>query len=158
MAEKQDMPMNAFKAANDAPYVYAEASDGSQVKISKADLMRLISTQFPQIERLNYGLGGINHVNGNTEEIPANKWVYANGFADGDVVTMSLEAGAGVTVNFYRDDGYTMGHRFTTGSGGKIVKTTTNVSGKPMLIFAQDGPIKKLMVEKGYFASEWKQG
>lgn len=39
MAEKQDMPMNGFKIASDAPYVYAEASDGSQVKISKANLL-----------------------------------------------------------------------------------------------------------------------
>ena len=43
MAEKQDMPMNGFKIASDAPYVYAEAADGSQVKISKEDLASLIN-------------------------------------------------------------------------------------------------------------------
>lgn len=153
-----DIKINEAKQVHDVDYITGVLANGDLVNLPKADLMQLISAKFPQLERLNYGLGGINHVSGNTTEIPANKWVYANGFADGDVVTMSLEAGAGVTVNFYRDDGYTMGHRFTTGSGGKIVKTTTNVSGKPMLIFTQDGPIKKLMVEKGYFASEWKQG
>ena len=37
MAE-QDIAMNAFTSATDAAYIYAEAANGSQVKIKKSDL------------------------------------------------------------------------------------------------------------------------
>ena len=39
MAEKQDIAMNAFTSATDAEYIYAEATNGSQVKIKKSDLL-----------------------------------------------------------------------------------------------------------------------
>ena len=42
MAEKQDILMNAFTPATDAEYIYAEAADGSQIKIKKSDLISLI--------------------------------------------------------------------------------------------------------------------
>lgn len=38
MAE-QDIKMNSFAQATDAAYVYAEAANGSQVKIKKSDLL-----------------------------------------------------------------------------------------------------------------------
>ena len=38
MAEKQDIAMNAFQIVTDAEYIYAEATNGSQVKIRKSDL------------------------------------------------------------------------------------------------------------------------
>lgn len=42
MVEKKDVPMNTFTPATDAEYIYAEAIDGSQVKIKKSDLIGLI--------------------------------------------------------------------------------------------------------------------
>ena len=39
MAEKQDIAMNAFKVLTDVTYVYGEASDKSQGKIKKSDLL-----------------------------------------------------------------------------------------------------------------------
>ena len=39
MAEKQDIAMNAFKVLTDVAYVYGEASDSSQGKIGKSDLI-----------------------------------------------------------------------------------------------------------------------
>ena len=38
MADKQDIKMNSFAQATDAAYIYAEAVNGSQVKIKKSDL------------------------------------------------------------------------------------------------------------------------
>ena len=38
MADKQDIKMNSFAQATDAAYIYAEAANGSQVKIKKSDL------------------------------------------------------------------------------------------------------------------------
>ncbi|WP_257932688.1 hypothetical protein [Bacteroides muris (ex Fokt et al. 2023)] len=42
MAEKQDIPMNQFQVVTDAAYIYAEAVNGSQVKIKKSDLVVLL--------------------------------------------------------------------------------------------------------------------
>lgn len=39
MAEKQDIAMNAFKVLTDVAYVYGEATDSSQGKIKKSDLL-----------------------------------------------------------------------------------------------------------------------
>ena len=39
MAEKQDIAMNQFQVVTDAEYIYAEATNGSQVKIKKSDLL-----------------------------------------------------------------------------------------------------------------------
>lgn len=39
MAEKQDIAMNAFKVLTDAVYLYGEATDSSQGKIKKSDLL-----------------------------------------------------------------------------------------------------------------------
>lgn len=42
MAEKHDIPMNAFQMVSDAPYVYVELADGSQGKIKEGDLFSLL--------------------------------------------------------------------------------------------------------------------
>ena len=42
MADNQDKPMNQFTVANNGSYLYAEAADGSQVKIAKADLLNAL--------------------------------------------------------------------------------------------------------------------
>ena len=42
MAEKQDIAMNAFTSATDAEYIYAEATNGSQVKIKKSDFIDIV--------------------------------------------------------------------------------------------------------------------
>lgn len=47
MAEKQDIPMNAFTPAADSAYIYGEAADGSQVKISKKSLATLLVEHLP---------------------------------------------------------------------------------------------------------------
>ena len=44
MASSADIKMNEFATATDGAYIYAEAADGSQVKISKASLASLIKT------------------------------------------------------------------------------------------------------------------
>lgn len=41
MAEKQDIKMNQFQVVTDAAYIYAEAANGSQVKIKKNPLVEL---------------------------------------------------------------------------------------------------------------------
>lgn len=41
MVEKKDMAMNTFPVVTDAAYIYAEAADGSQVKIKKSNLLGL---------------------------------------------------------------------------------------------------------------------
>ncbi len=39
MAEKKDVAMNTFPQVTNAEYVYAEAADGSQVKIKVSDIL-----------------------------------------------------------------------------------------------------------------------
>ncbi|QUT36645.1 hypothetical protein INE90_03441 [Bacteroides uniformis] len=46
MAE-DDIKMNSFTQATDAAYIYAEASNGSQVKIKKSDLAKIIGKLLP---------------------------------------------------------------------------------------------------------------
>lgn len=51
MAEKQDIAMNQFQVVTDAAYIYAEAANGSQVKIKKSDLADVLFNQkglYPQ--------------------------------------------------------------------------------------------------------------
>lgn len=153
-----DIKMNEFASETDCEYIYVELANGNQGKLNKVELIKLISRYYPQIEHLKYGLGGVNHVHNNTEEISANSWVYAVGFSDGEVVTVSFEMDAGTAISIYRDDGYTMAFYFIASDTNRIAKTVTNLGGKDMLIFSENGSIRKLMVERGYFASDWKQG
>lgn len=41
-----DIKMNSFAQATDAAYIYAEAANGSQVKIKKSDLVEVIRLEF----------------------------------------------------------------------------------------------------------------
>lgn len=41
----QDIEMNAFTLATDGAYIYAEATNGSQVKIKKSDLASVLAAQ-----------------------------------------------------------------------------------------------------------------
>ena len=52
MAGKQDIAMNQFQIVSDAPYFYVEASDGSQGKIKKSDLISklLASSELDKIK------------------------------------------------------------------------------------------------------------
>lgn len=51
MAEKQDIAMNQFQVATDAEYIYAEATNGSQVKIKKSDLASALKGYLGIIEQ-----------------------------------------------------------------------------------------------------------
>lgn len=42
-----DIKMNSFAQATDAAYIYAEAANGSQVKIKKSDLVELLAKTSP---------------------------------------------------------------------------------------------------------------
>lgn len=42
-----DIKMNSFAQATDAAYIYAEAANGSQVKIKKSDLAKIIGKLLP---------------------------------------------------------------------------------------------------------------
>ena len=49
MAE-QDIAMNEFPTVTDAAYIYAESSNGSQVKINKRDLQGVLAKSFVHAE------------------------------------------------------------------------------------------------------------
>ena len=55
MAE-DDVKMNSFAQATDAAYIYAESSNGSQVKIKKSDLVEVIRAAMPIVTQINKGL------------------------------------------------------------------------------------------------------
>lgn len=61
MTEKLDVPMNTFTPATDAEYIYAEATDGSQVKIKKSDLISLLKNRFSYVDVYNYS-GDISNI------------------------------------------------------------------------------------------------
>ncbi len=46
----EDIKMNSFAKATDAAYIYAESSNGSQVKIKKSDLVKLIADSLLIVE------------------------------------------------------------------------------------------------------------
>ena len=49
MASTADIRMNQATVASDGSYVYAEAADGSLVKIAKTDLVEMIKTLLPNL-------------------------------------------------------------------------------------------------------------
>lgn len=55
-----DIKMNSFAQATDAAYIYAEAANGSQVKIKKSDLLSSVLSG-----NLNYPNGDINELKNN---------------------------------------------------------------------------------------------
>lgn len=61
MAE-QDIAMNAFTSATDGAYIYAESSNGSQVKIKKSDLVEVIRGAMPVATETTKGLMPANGI------------------------------------------------------------------------------------------------
>lgn len=59
-----DIAMNAFAPATDGAYIYAEASNGSQVKIKKTDLIRIFcnATVLEIVDLNTFNSGGVFHV------------------------------------------------------------------------------------------------
>nr|DAN49550.1 MAG TPA: hypothetical protein [Caudoviricetes sp.] len=51
-----DIKMNSFAQATDAAYIYAESSNGSQVKIKKSDLVEVIRAAMPVVTTDKNGL------------------------------------------------------------------------------------------------------
>ena len=66
MAE-DDIKMNSFAQATDAAYIYAEAANGSQVKIKKEDLLGALFQSGVNELRT----AGMYYVTGNTKNIPS---------------------------------------------------------------------------------------
>jgi len=52
----EDIKMNSFAQATDAAYIYAEAANGSQVKIKKSDLVEVIRAAMPVVTQEIKGL------------------------------------------------------------------------------------------------------
>ena len=51
-----DIKMNSFAQATDAAYIYAESSNGSQVKIKKSDLVEVVRAAMPVVTTDKNGL------------------------------------------------------------------------------------------------------
>ncbi|MCR6510045.1 pyocin knob domain-containing protein [Bacteroides sp. KH569_7] len=68
-----DIKMNSFAQATDAAYIYAEAANGSQVKIKKEDLLGALFRDRGQFEGDANELktAGMYYVTGNTKNIPS---------------------------------------------------------------------------------------
>ena len=63
MAE-QDIKMNQFQVVTDAAYIYAEASNGSQVKIKKSDLLNAMFQKGTPVKDYNLNTEiGIYYIN-----------------------------------------------------------------------------------------------
>lgn len=71
MAEKQDIAMNAFKVLTDVTYVYGEASDSSQGKIGKGDLLSGV------LKGMDLTLAGTNII-GNYDHLGSGYGYYNN--------------------------------------------------------------------------------
>lgn len=105
--------------------------------------------------KLRYGLGGKNHIIGDSSLVNKDVYIYATGFSDGEYVTFSMEADSGTTVHIFKDDGFTFGGDLIFDSTKRMRITVPNEGGKNMLILVRNGSIRKLMAEHGFFDSEW---
>ena len=106
--------------------------------------------------KLSYGLGGKNHVLTDTSSIAKGTWTYADGFSDGEYVTISMEADSGTSVTIFRDNGFTTAGTITFTEANRRRLLAINKGGNRMLIKSDNGTIRKLMAEHGYFESDWK--
>ena len=62
--------MNQFNTASDGAYIYAEAADGSQVKIAKADLFRVLLQDRGSCKDANEAtIPGVYRVDANTQNV-----------------------------------------------------------------------------------------
>ena len=62
MAENLDIRMNQLPTATDGAYIYAEAADGSQVKIAKSDLAILIRNAIIQKNKVETNIQKGEHL------------------------------------------------------------------------------------------------
>ena len=83
-----DMRLNDKPIAKDGAYIYAEAADGSQVKISKADLATVVA-----------GILGSPMVFKGELKGDAND-IYSNGIWASEGLSSNLPVGTGILINF----------------------------------------------------------
>ena len=89
----EDIKMNSFAQATDAAYIYAEAANGSQVKIKKSDLVEVIRATMPIATRDSKGLMPTNglfyvgNLRSNNLEDVGTSFGYAYGDGDGSGVS-----------------------------------------------------------------------
>lgn len=115
----------------------------------------VLSLDLDLSSKLRYGLGGINHIVGDSSLVNQDVYIYATGFSDGEYVTFSMEADSGTTVQVFKDDGYTFGGTLNFDSTTRKRITVQNKERIRMLIVARNGSMRKVMAEHGYFESEW---
>lgn len=115
----------------------------------------VLSLDLDLSSKLRYGLGGINHIIGDSSLVNQGVYIYATGFSDGEYATFSMEADSGTTVQIFKDDGYTHGGILYFDSTTRMRVTVQNKGGIRMLIVARNGSMRKVMAEHGYFESEW---
>lgn len=115
----------------------------------------VLSLDLDLSSKLRYGLGGINHIVGDSSLVNQDVYMYATGFSDGEYVTFSMEADSGTTVHIFKDDGFTFGDALNFDSTKRMRTTIQNTDGKNMLVFVRNGSIRKVMAEHGFFDSEW---
>lgn len=115
----------------------------------------VLSLDLDLSSKLRYGLGGINHIIGDSSLVNQDVYIYATGFSDGEYVTFSMDADSGTTVYVFRDDGYTPGGTLNFDSTTRMRITVQNKEGKNMLLLVRKGSIRKVMAEHGFFDSEW---
>lgn len=88
-----DIAMNQFQIVSDAPYIYVELADGSQGKIKKEDLVKVIRDAMPVATQDYKGLMPANGLfyrgnirNDNLENV-GSSFGYAYGAEDGSGIT-----------------------------------------------------------------------
>lgn len=155
--EMGQFPIKTTMANSD--YVVINLADGSQGQIKVSDIASVVaaalSLDLNLSSKLRYGLGGKNHIIGDSSLVNKDVYIYATGFSDGEYVTFSMEADSGTTVHIFKDDGFTFGGELNFDSTKRMRITVPNEGGENMLILVRNGSIRKLMAEHGYFDSEW---
>lgn len=90
-----DRKLNEVSQVNDAAYIYAEAADGSQVKIKKSDLLNIVLRSFLRLTSLPSA--GSNII-GNYDELDSGYGWY-NNTGDGNGIYAPSRTG-GVFIRF----------------------------------------------------------
>ena len=104
----------------------------------------VLSLDLDLSSKLRYGLGGINHIIGDSSLVNQDVYIYATGFSDGEYVTVSMEADSGTTVYVFQDDGFHTGGVLNFDSTKRMRITVQNLEGKKMLILARNGSMRKV--------------
>lgn len=109
MAE-QDIAMNEFTTATNAEYIYAEAANGSQVKIKKSDLLGALfqdrGTFEGDVNELR--TAGMYYVTGNTQNTPPGYYG----------LMLVFKSGAGIAQRVYSVSGKPSKERVLLYNGG----------------------------------------